>query len=57
MAADAVFLHYDQAALDRAYEQAPWAPNMQELLERRGKDSDAVRARLGRPRTVAYGRC
>lgn len=55
MAADAVFLHYDQAALDRAYEQAPWAPNMQELLERRGKDSDAVRARLGRPRTVAYG--
>jgi arylformamidase len=55
MAADAVFLHYDQAALDRAYEQAPWAPNMQELLERRGKDSDAVRAHLGRPRTVAYG--
>src|SRR5687767_2440800 len=55
MAADAVFLHYDQAALDRAYEQAPWAPNMQELLERRGKDSDAARARLGRPRTVAYG--
>jgi arylformamidase len=55
MAADAVFLHYDQAALDRAYEQAPWAPNMQELLERRGKDSDLVRARLGPPRTVAYG--
>lgn len=55
MAADAVFLHYDQAALDRAYEQAPWAPNMQELLKRRAEESDAVRVRIGRPRTVAYG--
>ena len=55
MAADAVFLDYDQAALDRNYEQAHWAPNMQQLLERRGRDSDAVRARLGGPRTVAYG--
>src|SRR5688572_8775839 len=55
MAADRVFLDYDQAALDRAYEQVHWAPNMQELLERRGRDSEAVRARLGRPRTEAYG--
>jgi arylformamidase len=55
MAADAVFLHYDQAALDRAYEQAHWAPNMQELLRRRAEESDAVRVRLGLPRTVAYG--
>jgi arylformamidase len=55
MAADRVFLDYDQSALDRAYEQAHWAPNMQELLERRGRDSEAVRARLGGPRTEAYG--
>jgi arylformamidase len=56
MAADRVFLDYNQAALDRNYEQVHWAPNMQELLERRGKDSDAVRARLGGPRSFAYGK-
>ncbi len=55
MAADAVFLDYDQAALDRAHEQVHWAPNMQELLKRFADESDAVRARIGRPRTVPYG--
>jgi arylformamidase len=50
-----VFLDYDQAALDRAYDQAAWAPNMQEVLQRRAAASDAVRARLGPPRRVAYG--
>jgi len=50
-----VFLDYDQAALDRAYDQPSWAPNMQEVLQRRAAASDAVRARLGAPRRLAYG--
>ena len=50
-----VFLDYDQAALDRAYDQPSWAPNMQEVLQRRAGASDAVRARLGAPRRMAYG--
>jgi arylformamidase len=50
-----VFLDYDQAALDRAYDQPSWAPNMQEVLQRRAAAADAVRARLGAPRRVAYG--
>jgi len=29
-----VFLDYDQAALDRAYDQAAWAPNRQAVLDR-----------------------
>jgi len=52
---DKVFLDYDQAALDRAYDQPSWAPNMQEVLQRRAAASDAVRARLGAPRRFAYG--
>ncbi len=50
-----VFLDYDQAALDRAYDQPSWAPNMQEVLQRRAAASDAARARLGAPRRFAYG--
>ncbi|HEU4370320.1 MAG TPA: alpha/beta hydrolase [Methylomirabilota bacterium] len=50
-----VFLDYDQAALDRAYDQAQWAPNMQEVLRRRAAAAEAVRARLGAPRSFAYG--
>src|SRR5262245_43370506 len=50
-----VFLDYDQAALDRAYDQAAWAPNRQEVLDRRAAASEAVRARLGEPRPLAYG--
>lgn len=52
---DTVFRDYDQAALDRAYDQPSWAPNMQEVLARRGAAGDAVRARLGEPRRLAYG--
>src|SRR5688572_12115370 len=50
-----VFLDYDQAALDRAYDQAVWAPNRQEVLDRRAAASEALRARLGEPRSHAYG--
>ena len=51
-----VFLDYDQAALDRAYDQAVWAPNRQTVLDRRAAAADAVRARLGEPKRYAYGR-
>jgi arylformamidase len=49
-----VFLDYDQAALDRAYDQTAWAPNMQQVLQRRATASDAVRARLA-SRSFTYG--
>src|SRR3989442_7739579 len=50
-----VFLDYDQDALDRAYDQRAWAPNMDAVLKRYVVNSDGVRARLGAPKTVAYG--
>jgi arylformamidase len=53
--ADKVFLDYDQAALDRAYDQTQWAPNQHEVIARRAAAADAVRARLGLPRRFSYG--
>jgi len=50
-----VFLDYDQAALDRAYDQAAWATNREAVLERRAAASAAIRARLGEPQRHAYG--
>src|SRR5579862_779487 len=50
-----VFLDYDQAALDAAYNQAAYAPNREQLIARRASDSAAARARLGAPARVAYG--
>ncbi|HEY2138095.1 MAG TPA: alpha/beta hydrolase [Xanthobacteraceae bacterium] len=50
-----VFLDYDQAGLDRQYDQRAWAPNAIELINRYSVDSEAVRARLGEPETHAYG--
>jgi arylformamidase len=50
-----VFLDYDQAALDRQYDQRSWAPNASEVIERYGAESNQVRARLGPPRTCSYG--
>ena len=50
-----VFLDYDQAALDAAYDQAAYAVNREQLIRRRESDSAAVRARIGAPRRVAYG--
>jgi len=52
---DKVFLDYDQAALDRQYDQRAWVPNAAELILRYAAMSDAVRARLGEPETIAYG--
>jgi arylformamidase len=50
-----VFLDYDQAELDAAYNQSVWAPNMKQILARFVSDSDLVRSRLGAPRRLAYG--
>ena len=50
-----VFLDYDKEELDTAYDQAPWAPNRAEVLERGAQKSAAARARLGPPRRLAYG--
>jgi arylformamidase len=50
-----VFLDYDQAALDAAYDQAAYAANREQLIERRIGDSEMARRRLGEPERVAYG--
>jgi arylformamidase len=50
-----VFLDYDQVELDAAYNQAAYAPNMQQLQERALSNSELIRARLGAPLRVAYG--
>ena len=50
-----VFRHYDQKALDDAYDQAVYAPNRDQLLARRNLQGEAARRRLGEPRRFAYG--
>jgi arylformamidase len=50
-----VFLDYDQAELDRQYDQRAWAPNAIELINRYAADSAAVRKRIGEPETYDYG--
>jgi arylformamidase len=50
-----VFLDYDQAELDRCYDQANFAPNMAVVHERGDANSAAASARLGGPRRLAYG--
>jgi arylformamidase len=51
----AVYLGYDQAALDAAYDQLVYAPNRDQIFRRYDALSDAVRARLGSPVRFAYG--
>src|SRR5690348_12103937 len=50
-----VFLDYDQAALDAAYDQAVYAANREQLIKRRVRDSEQTRRRIGEPERVAYG--
>jgi arylformamidase len=50
-----VYLDYDQAALDAAYDQAAYAPNREQLIKRRIRDSELTRLRIGQPERVAYG--
>jgi arylformamidase len=50
-----VFLDYDQAGLDRQYDQRAWAANAAEVINGYAIDSAAVRVRLGPPETYDYG--
>jgi arylformamidase len=50
-----VWLNFDQAALDRAYNQSYYAPNMQQVLATYGIGSDIYRAENGDPQRFKYG--
>ncbi len=50
-----VFLDYDQATLDRNYDQRAWAPNAETVIARYGTASAAVRGRLRHHADIAYG--
>jgi arylformamidase len=50
-----VFLDYDQAELDAAYDQSVYAPNIEQMRGRIAANSERVRDRLGDPERVAYG--
>src|SRR5919198_4866890 len=50
-----VYLDYDQKALDDAYDQAVYAPNRDQVLARRDRNSARARERLGQPLRFAYG--
>lgn len=50
-----VFRDYTQAELDRQYEQRAFAANADEIIKRYATLSDATRAKLGEPETLAYG--
>ena len=50
-----IWLDLTQAELDDAYDQAKYAPNMQQVLARFASNSEAVRARLGAPNQFSYG--
>jgi arylformamidase len=50
-----VFRNYDQKALDDAYDQSVYAPNRDQVLARRDRNSELARRRLGEPKRLAYG--
>ena len=50
-----VFLDYDQAALDAAYDQAAYAPNRDQVLARFAHTSELARRRLGSAERLQYG--
>lgn len=50
-----VFLDYDQAELDAAYDQAAYQPNIQQLRDRWISNSERTRARIGPPLCNPYG--
>lgn len=55
MSQDKIFLDYDQAALDQAYDQRFWAPNAAEIIRWYAEHSAAVYACLPSERNIAYG--
>jgi arylformamidase len=50
-----VYLDYDQAELDAAYDQTIYEPDIDQLSAKLHSDSDTVRARLGLPQRFPYG--
>jgi arylformamidase len=50
-----VFLDYDQAELDAAYDQAAYEANLEQLRKRWASNSARTRARIGEPLRRAYG--
>ena len=44
-----------QEELDKAYDQAAYAPNMQVVIARFASSSERVRQRIGSPARFAYG--
>jgi arylformamidase len=50
-----VWLDMDQQELDDAYDQVKYAPNLPQIVGRYETNSNAVRARLGAPKRLAYG--
>ena len=52
---DIVWRGLTQDELDAAYNQAAYAPNMQEVLARLSAQSEVVRQRIGAPRRFSYG--
>jgi arylformamidase len=50
-----VWLDMDQAALDAAYDQSVYAPNMMQILGRCATNSEDVRTRIGEPKRYSYG--
>jgi len=51
----AVWLDLDQKALDDAYDQSKYAPNLVQVVKRYASTSEAVRAHIGAPKRLAYG--
>lgn len=51
----AVWLDMDQKALDDAYDQSKYAPNLVQIVKRYASNSEVVRQHLGPPRRLAYG--
>lgn len=50
-----MFLEYTQAELDRNYNQADWAANIKQVVQRSDLRSDVTRQRLGAPERFVYG--
>jgi arylformamidase len=50
-----VWLDMDQKALDDAYDQSVYAPNLRQIIGRYVTNSEAVRARIGAPKRLSYG--
>ena len=50
-----VFLGYTQQELDAQYDQRAWVPHADAIIARYAAASDAIRRKLGEPRTERYG--